>query len=122
MSETHKKPAPFSLRLSPEERSQLEHFAAGLSLGEYIRQRLFDESMPKRRSRGKFPVKDHVALSQLLGELGGSRMPNNLNQLAKAANTGTLVLTSEVRATLLEASADIAEMRKMLMRALGLGD
>ncbi len=67
MPKTNKKPTPFSLRLSKEEREQLERDAAGLSLGEYIRQRLFDESSPKRLTRGKFPVKDHVLLSQLLG-------------------------------------------------------
>lgn len=46
------KPSPFCLRLSPEERSRLERDAAGLALGEYVRQRVFDESLPKRRIRG----------------------------------------------------------------------
>ena len=41
MSETRKKPAPFSLRLSWEERNNLERDAAGLSLGEYIRRRCY---------------------------------------------------------------------------------
>lgn len=51
-------PSPFSLRLSLEERQRLEHDAVGLSLEEYIRQRIFDKSVPKRRTRGKYPVKD----------------------------------------------------------------
>lgn len=116
------KPSPFCLRLSPEERSRLERDAAGLALGEYVRQRIFDESLPKRRVRGKFPVKDHQALSQVLGQLGRSRLSQNLNQLALAANQGVLVLSPEVMAVLLESCADVREMRVLLMRALGLAD
>ena len=115
-----KKPAPFSLRLSPEERQCLEKAAQGLPLGEYIRQRVFDESMPKRRTRGKSPVKDHQLLGQVLGELGRSRLPSNLNQLAKAANQGVFDMTPEVKTTLLSACADIREIRQNLILALGL--
>ncbi|MEE9355053.1 MAG: hypothetical protein V3U75_05630 [Methylococcaceae bacterium] len=120
--------SPFSLRLSLEERKRLEQYAAGLSLGEYIRQRIFtqghqgDESLPKRRTRGKHPVKDHKILSQLLGELGRSRLASNMNQIAKALNIGSLELTPETETALLEACADIYEMRNMLIKALGLKD
>lgn len=80
--------APFSLRLSPEERARLEREAAGLSLGAYIRSRLFgaDAASPPK-SRGKFPVKDHKALAQAIGLLGQARIASNLNQLARAAHT-----------------------------------
>lgn len=114
------KPSPFSLRLSAEERTRLESDAAGLALGEYVRQRIFHGNESKRRTRGKFPVKDHAALSQLLGALGRSRLSQNLNQIAISANTGTLVLSPEMTAVLLEACADIKHMRVLLIRALGL--
>jgi len=52
-----KKPTPFSLRLSFEERARLERDAAGMSLGAYIRERLFGEDAAPRKTRGKFPVK-----------------------------------------------------------------
>ena len=70
---------PFSLRLTPEERAQLEIDAAVMSLGAYIRSRLFDSSVPKRRTRNKYPVKDHQELAKVLGEMGRSRLANNLN-------------------------------------------
>lgn len=54
---------PFSLRLNFEERAQLERDAAGLSLGAYVRERIFDGSKPSPRRRGKFPVKDQKALA-----------------------------------------------------------
>jgi hypothetical protein len=82
-SEGKSYPSPFSLRLTFEERARLEQAAAGLSLGAYIRQRLFDGNAAPRRTRGKHPVKDHEALGRVLAELGRSRIANNLNQLAR---------------------------------------
>lgn len=117
---TTKQASPFCLRLTPEERATLEREAAGLPLGEYIRDRVFDETHVKRRNRNKHPVKDHRLLSQLLGELGRSRLANNLNQLAKAANCGLLNVTPEVKTSLLNACADIRHIRMVLMKSLGL--
>lgn len=85
-----RRPPPFSLRLTFEERAKIEHDAAGMSLGGYIRSRLLDPNWIAPRRRGKFPVKDHRALAQLLAMLGQSRLANNVNQLAKAANSGSL--------------------------------
>ncbi|WP_347888522.1 hypothetical protein ABHF54_01410 [Nitrosomonas europaea] len=118
--QTTRKASPFCLRLTPEERTLLEREAAGLPLGEYIRQQVFDENRVKRRTRNKHPVKDHRLLSQLLGELGRSRLANNLNQLAKAANCGLLNLTPEVKTVILNACADIRHIRETLMKSLGL--
>ncbi|SEN38964.1 plasmid mobilization protein [Nitrosomonas marina] len=117
---TPKQTSPFCLRLTPEERALLEREAAGLPLGEYVRQRVFDENRTKRRTRNKHPVRDHQILSQLLGELGKSRLSNNLNQLAKTANSGLLILTPEVKTALLNACADIRHIREALMKSLGL--
>jgi hypothetical protein len=114
------KPSPFCLRLSLQERQWLEQAAGGMPLGEYIRQRLFGEGRLKRKTRVRVPIKDHRMLSQLLGELGRSRLPSNLNQLAKAVHTGTLVLSPEVEALLMESCADVRSMRANLMQALGL--
>jgi hypothetical protein len=65
-------------------------------------------------------VQDQNTLSQLLGLLGKSHIANNLNQLAKAANFGSLPVTQETEADLRRACADVAAMRSMLMQALGL--
>jgi len=117
---TKKQTSPFSLRLTPEERSQLEKDATGTSLGAYIRSRLFDSSLLKRRTRSKHPVKDHQELARVLGELGRSRLANNLNQLAKAANSGSLEVSPDTEKLLLNACGDIRWMRQVLMSALGL--
>lgn len=110
---------PFSLRLSLEERLRLEQDAGDLPLGAYIRSRLFNAPTPRKR-RLKRPVKDHELLAQLLTKFGASRIANNLNQLARAANSGSLLLTPEVKGDLRQALIDIAWIRKTLMKGLGL--
>src|SRR3546814_6265706 len=62
-----KRPAPFSLRLTFEQRAQLEQDAGGMSLAAYIQSRLFDSENPAPRRRGKRPVKDSQALAQAIG-------------------------------------------------------
>ncbi|MFQ5482461.1 MAG: hypothetical protein ACE5ER_06845 [Nitrospinaceae bacterium] len=111
---------PFSLRLTPEERAQLEKDAAGMSLGAYIRSRLFDQTLPKRRTRGKHPVKDHQELGKLLGELSRFRLANNLNQLAKAVNTGSLEVSPDTEQAIQNGCSDIHWMRRTLIKALGM--
>lgn len=113
-------PVPFSLRLSFEERAQLEKEAAGLPVGAYIRNRLFRGQETPRQTRGKFPVKDHAALGRVLGALGQSRLANNLNQLAHAANIGALPVTPETEEMLCAACADVKAMRRDLLIALGI--
>jgi len=112
--------SPFSLRLTFEERARLEKEAAGLSLGAYIRSRLFDSDAPKRRTRGKYPVKDHKELGKLLGELGKSCIANNINQLAKAVNSGSLEVSPDTEQAIHKSCGDIRWIRNALIAALGL--
>ena len=113
------RPAPFSLRLTAEERARLERSAAGTPLGVFIRAKLFGGDLTPRRTRGRTPVKDHKALARVLGALGQSRLSSNLNQLAKAAHLGALPVTPELERELGEACAQIRGLRDDLMRALG---
>jgi len=117
---TPQKPTPFSLRLSFEERARLEQDASGMALGAYIRDRLFGEDAAPRHTRGHFPVKDYAALGRVLAALGQSRLSNNLNQLAKAVNTGSLPVTPETEGDLRQACKDVQAMRRDLLIALGL--
>jgi len=116
------RPATFTLRLTPEDRLRLERDAAGMSLGAYIRWRVFDPNRPPPKSRNKFPVKDHQALSKALAALGQSRIANNLNQLAAAAHIGALPVTPEIEGDLRECVQHVAAIRKILIAALDLVD
>jgi hypothetical protein len=110
---------PFSLRLTPEERAQLDRDAGSVPLGAYIRSRLIDGGGSPRRAVRK-PAPDQAGLARVLAELGRSRLASNLNQLAKAANSGSLPVTPELEAELAAACADIGAMRAALITALGL--
>ena len=112
--------APFSVRLSVQERARLERDAAGMALGAYVRWRLLDPASPPPRHRGKAPVKDHAALARVLALLGQSRIASNLNQLAKAVHSGSLPLDDELARDLCEAVESVGSIRKLLVEALGL--
>ncbi|MCG7861105.1 MAG: MobC family plasmid mobilization relaxosome protein [Candidatus Thiodiazotropha endolucinida] len=111
----------FSLRLTFKERAILEKAAGDMPLGAYIRSKLLQESeMPRRvRTRTRKPLKDEQALALLLGELGKARIANNLNQLAKAVNTGSLPVTPDTEKALQRACDAIQDMRDLLLQALG---
>jgi len=93
-----------------------------MSLGSYIRWRLFDPDQPPPRRRGKAPVKDHRALSEVVARFGQSHIAANLNQLAKAANSGSLVVTPDIEAELREAIGHVADIRRLLIAALDLSE
>ncbi len=115
-----KREAPFSLRLTFEEKRRLQAAAGSLSISSYIKSLLFADDAPVYRARGKTPVKDHKALAEVLACLGASRIANNLNQLAKAANSGSFYFDRETKAQISAACGDIQVMRQLLMQALGM--
>ena len=122
MSGEHKNKGlpPFSLRLTFEERARLEYERGDMPLGAYIRERLFKGEQSKRKRRGKRPVKDHKELARLAALLGEARLASNLNQLAKAANSGSLPVTPDTETALQSACNDVRVMRFMLLRGLGI--
>ena len=113
------KPAPFSLRLSTEERTFLEERAGNMPLGAYIRRELLGERARKRRAVRK-PTLSDEQYAALLAALGSSRLSSNLNQLAHHANTGVLDVSPETERQLREAYAAVLAMRKTLLTALRL--
>ena len=110
---------PFSIRLTNQQRRRLEKDAKGRPLGVHMRSLVFEDD-GSLRSRNARPVADAEALAKALGMLGQSRISSNLNQLAKAANTGVLPVTPEVCREVIQACEYVSELRLLLIRALGL--
>ena len=122
MEESRQKPlSPYSIRFSEEERAWLEEeLGTDGNLSDLIRYLIFEVALQKKwRRRRKSPVKDAQLLTKLLGELGKSRLANNLNQLAKSDNSGSLEDSPDTEKALQNACADVRWMRHMLMAALG---
>lgn len=114
-----KREPPFSVRLSFEERTRLARAAGDLPIAAYIKSLLFADDAPMARTRGRTPVKDEKALAEVLACLGASRIANNLNQLARAANSGSFYFDRETKTQITAACGDIRVMRQLLMQALG---
>lgn len=114
-----KREAPFSLRLSVAERERLLQEAGGAALGAYIKAKVLGTPAMRMRRSGA-DLQDRKAIAQVLALLGGSRIANNLNQLAHAANIGALPVTPETEEDLRETLRDVKAIRHLLMVALGL--
>ena len=117
-----KRAAPFSLRLTFEERVRLERQAGSMPLSAYIKSVIFADNAPHYRKRRRSAAADEKLLAEALAALGASRIAKNLNQLAKAANSGTLYFDQDTKADIKRACEDVRAMRMLLMRALGLQD
>lgn len=111
---------PFSIRLTEDERRSLLERAGKLPLGVFIRDLILAGGSQTPRRRTANPVKDHEALARVLAAFGQSRIANNLNQLAKAVNTGALPVTPETESEIHAACTAVIAMRRDLIRALGL--
>jgi len=107
--------APISVRVTAEERALLVQFSevAGMSISGYMkwcsleRDKHYAVKPPITRRRS--PTKDQKALAKLFGMLGASRIANNLNQIAKAINTGTLVVNIEIENLIKQACEAVLE-------------
>jgi hypothetical protein len=115
-----KRLAPFSLRLSETERARLLAEAGGAPLGTYIKAKVLGDALPVRMRRTGLCVEDRAALAKALALLGHSHLANNLNQLAKLANIGSLPVTPDLEAELKASVEEVREMRRLLVAALGL--
>lgn len=118
-SARRKRLPPFSLRLNEDERKELEGKADGQPLGAYIRGQLLGAKAVSRKRTGR-PGVDHQKIALVLAALGQSRLSQNINQLAKAANMGTLDVSLETDQALQTACAEIIALRQILIEALGL--
>lgn len=82
-SETRQKTSVIGVRVSPEERHEIDKAAeeAGLTVGSFLRSIALKKArtMPRKR-----PALDVLLLGQILGQLG--KVGNNLNQIAKRLN------------------------------------
>ncbi|MBN9304800.1 MAG: hypothetical protein BGO82_11165 [Devosia sp. 67-54] len=114
---------PLSLRLTFAERALLEKKAGSQSLSSFIKNELFGGTGPapglgfgvtSRRVGSKERL-----LAQILAKLGESELGPSMNELAAAAKTGSLYVTDLVEGQLVQACADIAEIRVLLLEALG---
>lgn len=119
-----KRTPPFSIRFTDSELERVKNMAQRLdmSTASFIRHKIFDSSATGDFTsvKGSQVKLDKKALAELLAMLGASRIANNLNQIAKSVNMGTLTVSDEnIEAQLWESYESIAFIKNKLMEDLG---
>lgn len=111
-SEKRQRSGIIGVRVSDEERLELEEQAerAGLTLASYVRMCCL--TAPKNRAVRRPPVEKKL-LAQLLGQLG--KVGGNVHQIAKRLNFNEPVANDDIK----EAIADFRETAAAIMQALG---
>ncbi|WP_193169956.1 hypothetical protein [Nisaea nitritireducens] len=122
MIKNQPKTIPFSIRLTPAEKADLERRAGKRPVGVYARERLFGQvdrhSHLGQAKRRPTPNIDKKALAQALGLLGKSDRERSLRMIGEAARIGALPLTPDVLEHIERTCRDIGDMKTALMAAL----
>lgn len=107
----------FPLRLSPLERDEIQAAAQAerLTMADYMRRRILYYSLPSKR--GVLDARSYAVLSQL--HLVLRNLGNNLNQLAKAANSGFAPQANSVLELLQETLPPLDDLRALLVHVAG---
>jgi len=93
--------------------------AAGAPLGAYIKSKLLDGMPAGRKRRKVLTIEDREALARALALLGRSDLLHSLQDMAHAAEIGTLLVTPETEAELRTALSAVQDIRAALLDALG---
>jgi len=111
-SEKRPRSSHLTFRLTPEERAAIDQAAdrAGLTSGSYARQVLLGAPAPRQVRR---PPVERRELARLLGLFGN--IGSNLNQIARAANSGDGVDAVDFAREL----ANLQVARNAILKALG---
>ncbi len=114
-----KRIAPLSIRLSGEQREQLERDAIGMSLNAYVLSKLFDDDAKPKRKR-RMPTKRDKAIASALRQFGQCGIVTYLYRQLLAVEEGRLRLPAEQEAELRTACAGLEDIRRDLIEAMGL--
>lgn len=107
-----KRPPPLSLRLSDEQRRNLEMRAGDIPVSTYVKNVLFEgEDFAKASA-------DRILAARLLGMLGLSDIATNLATLAEQASAGT-VWDDKTLVQVTQARDHLHAIRTLLLKALG---
>lgn len=118
LAKRRSKPTPVSVRFTADEKAKIKRDAAEKPLSSYIREcvlRAGTSTDTFASDRDRKPE-----LARVLAALGRSNLARDFENLSFAVRDGTVQLSAESETALRQACADIAAMRRDLLKALGL--
>lgn len=111
-----------SVPMTAEQRADLDALAGAKPLSAYVRERLFaandNNAAPTKTARRKRTRKEEAALSTALAVLGETAQA--MRSLRHDIACGIRPLSPDTEASILNACADIDEMKALLMKGLGI--
>lgn len=111
-----------SIPLTHDLKSDLERRAGRQPVSAYARDLLFpaNDNAPRKIRSARYSQKDRHALASVLAKLGAMETSASLLELTRLARLGALPVTPELEATLQQACTDLAAIKTLLTKALGL--
>jgi hypothetical protein len=110
-------PSPLSIYFNWAQIDKLDELRQGQKRGTFIKEVIFNSG--KRLVR-RYAETDRILIAKVLAALGKSRISSNINQLAKAANSGSLPVNEEVEKALLKACMTIEWIKVTLIESMGI--
>lgn len=106
-----------SVPISPEQVALLSHRAGRKPLSAYAREQLFpaNDNAPKVKRPRALPANQAAKALALLGPTSTS-----LKAISQAMASGLLPFAPDTEAAVLKACTDVAEIKALLMKALGI--
>lgn len=103
--------SPLSIRVTEDEKRQLEKLAGDQSINAYVRSKILGD-----KSKRNAPCRE--TLARLLARMGETEIGPSLRTLARSAEIGALIVDAETKAQLNTALVAIITMRTELIKAL----
>ncbi len=114
-----KRMAPLSVRLSKEQRAQLERDAVGMSLNAYVLSKLFDDPVEPKHRR-KEPTQKDKAIARALRQLSQTGLVAYLLSQITDIEENRLQLSEDEEKQLRQSYTDCCNLRRDLIEAMGL--
>ena len=111
-----------TIRLPPEEYAELKAKAGTKPLASFARELLVESAARRRNTRTRAVIQDQAAVAQILALLGTSATVQAFRDAVAGTANGTLPTSENIEGSLAIVAEDIAQIRSLLMKALGVAE
>lgn len=108
-----------TIRLTPEEWAEIQTKAGAKPLATFARELLLKEASRRRKAPVRAVTVDQAAYTRLLEMLGSSAIVQAFRDAVTGTADGTLPTSVTIEEKLEDIAADISQMKRLLMHALG---
>lgn len=111
-----------TVRLTHDERKVLEVQAGDIPLSRYIRETVLGKAASNRKKRKTAPIKDHIALAQILALLGNHELVREFRKANDDVEAGIESVEPETARKIEDCHSVISKIHMLLINALGISN